>query len=201
WDLAVHHLAEADAGRQVAELLAEHGSELVESGRFETIKRTFDKLSEDSLAEWPRALITRADVALIEGDHSRALSLYAEAGRRARGSASTSVEAEALRGQASIARFGGDSEIAASVATSAINLAPRLHSVRGRCFNLIGLCSLESAGGSTRAIESWKSALDEARKAADKRFARIVLHNLGLPYSVEGDFNQALRCLSQMIED
>jgi ATP/maltotriose-dependent transcriptional regulator MalT/DNA-binding SARP family transcriptional activator len=201
WDMAVHHLAEAGAANQVAELLAEHGLELVESGRFETIKRTFDKLTEDSLGEWPRALITRGDVALIEGDQSRALGLYIEAGRRARASGNSRIEAEALRGQASIARFGGDCEAAMSLATSAIKLAPDLHALRARCFNLLGLCSLGSPGGSTRAIESWQSALEEARMAGDNRLARIVLHNLGLPYSMEGDFNQALRCLSQMIED
>ena len=201
WDLAVHHLAEAADSGQVAELLASHGSELVESGRFETIKRTFDKLPEGSREEWPRASITRADVALIEGDHSTALRLYAETGRRARATGDAGIEAEALRGQASIARFGGDCELAASLATSAINLAPDRHALRARCFNLLGLCSLDSAGGSAHAIESWQSALEEARKAGDNRFARIVLHNLGLPYSMEGDFNQALRCLSQMIED
>ena len=201
WDLAVHHLAEAADAGQVAELLSSHGAELVDSGRFETIKRTFDRLPEDSLRHWPRASITRADVALIEGDQSRALRLFAEAGRRARASGDVGVEAEALRGQASIARFGGDCELAASLATSAINLAPDTPALRARCFNLIGLCSLDLAGGSAFAIESWQSALKEARKAGDNRFARIVLHNLGLPYSMDGDFNQALRCLSQMIED
>ena len=201
WDLAVHHLAEAADSGQVAELLAKHGAELVESGRFEIIKKTFDKLPENTFGDWPRALITRADVALIEGDHSRALSLYADAGRRARASTQHSVEAEALRGQASIARFGGDCELATSLANHAINLAPDSHALRARCFNIIGLCSVDSAGGSARAIESWQSALEEAHKAGDNRFARIVLHNLGLPYSMEGDFNQALRCLSQMIGD
>jgi ATP/maltotriose-dependent transcriptional regulator MalT/DNA-binding SARP family transcriptional activator len=201
WDLAVHHLAEAGATAEVAELLAEHGTELSESGWFETIKRTFDKLPAHALGEWPRAIITRADVALIEGDQARALGLYVEAGRRARESGNSRIEAEALRGQASIARFGGDNALAVALATAAIKLAPNLHALRARCFNLIGLCSLGSASGFAAAIESWQSALNETRRAGDNRFARIVLHNLGLPYSMEGDFNQALRCLSQMIED
>ncbi len=201
WDLAVHHLAEAGAANQVAELLATHGSELVESGRLETIKRTFDRLPEESVAGWPRAFIARADVAFIEGDHTRALGLYAQAARTARAFEKSNVEAEALRGQAYIARYGGDCDLAVSLATSAIELAPNLHALRARCFNTIGLCSFTSPGGAARAIESWQAALEEAREAGDDRFARIVLHNLGLPYSLEGDFNEALRCLSQMIED
>lgn len=201
WDLAVNHLAEAGAGDAVADLLAERGSELVQSGRLETIKLTFDQLSDRSLSGRPRALIARADVALIEGDHSRALGLYARAARMARDSQDAGVEAEALRGQAYIARYGSDCELATMLATSAIEIAPRsLHALRARCYNTIGLCCFRSPGQSERAIENWQAALSEARKAGDDRFARIVLHNLGLPYSIEGDFNEALRWLSQMID-
>lgn len=201
WDLAVHHLAEAGAGDAVADLLAEHGSELVQSGRLETIKLTFDQLSNQSLSGRPRALIARADVALIEGDQSRALGLYARAARMSREAKDSGVEAEALRGQAYIARYGGDCELAIELATSAIEIAPRsLHALRARCYNTIGLCCFRSPGQSARAIENWQAALKEARDAGDDRFARIVLHNLGLPYSIEGDFNEALRWLGQMID-
>lgn len=210
WDLAVNHLAEAGAGDAVADLLADHGSELVQSGRLETVKLTFDQLPEHSLNGRPRALIARADVALIEGDHSRALGLYARAARMARDSHDHSqdqgievievIEAEALRGQAYIARHGGDCDLATRLATSAIEIAPRnLHAVRARCYNTIGLCCFKS-GQSERAIENWQAALKEAREAGDDRFARIALHNLGLPYSIEGDFNEAIRWLGQMID-
>ncbi|HXU34978.1 MAG TPA: tetratricopeptide repeat protein [Blastocatellia bacterium] len=207
WDLAVNHLAQAGAADAVADLLAEHGSELVQSGRLETVKLTFDQLSEPSLNGRPRALIARADVALIEGDHSRALGLYARAARMARDSQDHSqeqsievIEAEALRGQAYIARYGSDCELATRLATSAIEIAPRnLHALRARCYNTIGLCCFRS-GQSERAIENWQAALKEAREAGDDRFARIALHNLGLPYSIEGDFNEAIRWLGQMID-
>jgi len=200
WDLAVHHLAEANAGDQVAALLASHGAELVESGRLETVKRTFDKLPESALNGSPRALIARADVALIEGDQSRALRLYSQASRMAQSTEDPAVEAEALRGQSYISRYSGDCERAVKLATSAIERATGLHALRARCFNIIGLCSFRSSGGASRAIQNWEAALSEAREAGDDRFARIVLHNLGLPYSLEGDFNEALRWLSQMIE-
>src|SRR5213079_2826747 len=67
------------------------------------------------------------------------------------------------------------------------------------CYNTIGLCCFRS-GQSERAIENWQAALKEAREAGDDRFARIALHNLGLPYSIEGDFNEAIRWLGQMID-
>ena len=200
WDLAVNHLAEAGAADAVADLLAEHGAELVESGRLETIKLTFDRLPDASLTGHPRALIARADVALIEGDHTRALGLYARAGRIARETQDAGVEAESLRGQAYIARHGGDFELAITLATSAIVIAPRnKHALRARCYNTIGLCCFRTAA-TDNAIENWQAALEEAREAGDDRFAKIALHNLGLPYSIEGDFNEAIRWLSQMID-
>ncbi len=200
WDLAVHHYAEAGANDDVAEMLASHGADLVGSGRFEVIKRAFDQLPETSLGAWPRAVIARADVALIEGDHVRALSLYMQAARVAHERGESDVEAEALRGQAYISRYRGDFAEAVRLATSAIELAPDQPRLRARSFNIIGLCHFLALHDTERAIESWRAALDEARKAGDDRFARIALHNLGLPYSLEGDFNEALRWLSQLIE-
>jgi ATP/maltotriose-dependent transcriptional regulator MalT len=200
WDLAVHHYTEADAASDVAGLLARHGADLVGAGRFETIKRAFERLPQEALTTHPRALITRADIALIEGDHARALTLYAQAADIARASAETTIEAEALRGQAYIDRYRGNCNEAIARAGAAIELAPDLHSLRARCFNTIGLCYFTALHDPERAIESWRAALDSARLADDDRFARIVLHNLGLPYSVEGDFNEAIRWLGQMIE-
>src|SRR4030095_1941813 len=80
------------------------------------------------------------------------------------------------------------------------DLAQARHARRARCCNTIGLCSFASPAGAELAIENWQAALDEAREAGDDRFARIVLHNLGLPYSMEGDLNEAIHWISQMIE-
>src|SRR5713101_6908816 len=110
------------------------------------------------------------------------------------------VEAECLRGKAYIARHAGDFDQAVRLASSAIEIAPDLHFLRARCFNIIGLCRFMSAQDTNDATESWRSALDEARQAGDDRFARIVLHNLGLPYFMEGDVNEAIHWISQMIE-
>ncbi|HEY3136911.1 MAG TPA: BTAD domain-containing putative transcriptional regulator [Blastocatellia bacterium] len=200
WELVVNHLAEAGAFDEVADVLAERGSQLVESGRFETIKRIFDRTPGELLSRRPRALIARADVALTEGDHAQALELYAQAARAARESQEKIVEAEALRGQAYIARHRNDCKLASKLATVAIELAPESHALRARCYNTIGLCCFASPGGTERAIESWRAALEEAREAGDLRFARIVLHNLGLPYAMEGDFNEAQSWLAQMID-
>ncbi|HYP28448.1 MAG TPA: BTAD domain-containing putative transcriptional regulator, partial [Blastocatellia bacterium] len=200
WDLAVNHFTEAEAAGDVAAMLAKYGADLVGSGRFETIKRAFERLPEASLFDNPHALITRADVGLIEGDHARALSLYVQAAQMARAKNEKLAEAESLRGQAYIARYRGDCEHAVRLATAAIELAPELPRLRARCFNIIGLCQFILFHDTRKAIESWRAALEEARRADDDRFSRIVLHNLGLPYSREGDFNEALRWLSQMIE-
>jgi len=201
WSFALDHFTEAGSAEDVAEMLAAHGVELVAAGHFETIKRAFDRLTETALEAHPRALITRADVALIESDGVRAAALYGKAEQMGRKSADRVVQAEALRGQAYIARHTGDCNAAINLATTALELTPDQHALRARCFNTLGLCSFTARHDSQAAIQNWRAALDEARKAEDDRYARIALHNLGLPYSLEGDFHEALRWLSQMIDD
>jgi LuxR family maltose regulon positive regulatory protein len=200
WSFALDHFTEAGSAEDVAEMLAAHGAELVAAGRFETIKRAFDGLTESAVEAHPRALITRADVALIESDSPRASMLYGKAEQMGRDAGDRAVQAEALRGQAYIARHTGDCDEAINLARAAIELAPDHHALRARCFNTIGLCSFTARHDSEGAIRNWRAALDEAREAGDDRFARIALHNLGLPYSLEGDFHEALRWLSQMID-
>jgi ATP/maltotriose-dependent transcriptional regulator MalT/two-component SAPR family response regulator len=200
WDLAVHHYSEASTIESLVDLLARQGAELVRLGRFEVIKRAFECVPSDSFVDWPRALIARADVAMTEGDRALALALYDRAGPLARESGDRDVEAESLRGKAYIARRTGDFAQAVELASSALEAAPDLHFLRARCFNIIGLCRFGSSHDTSGAIESWRAALDEARMAGDDRFARIVLHNLGLPYSMEGDLNEAIHWISQMIE-
>ncbi|HXG64176.1 MAG TPA: BTAD domain-containing putative transcriptional regulator [Blastocatellia bacterium] len=198
WDLAAHHYMEAQAADALAGMLAEHGAELAQAGRYETIKRAYRHVPEAALAARPRAIITRADVALLEGDLPLALALYTQASQAA--GADQEVEAEARRGLASIARAHGDYERALQLAASAIEIAPQSHGLRARCFNMVALCYFDQYRDTRRAIENWRPALEEARLAEDDRFARIVLHNLGLPYSIEGDFHEAIRWFGQMIE-
>ena len=200
WDLAVHHYSEGSATDALADLLVKRGAELVRLGRFEVIKRAFEHMPQESFDGCGGALIARADVGMIEGDRAFALALYDRAALLASESGDREVEAEALRGQAYIARHGGDFDRAIERASAAIELAPELHFLRARCFNVIGLCRFRSSQDTNSAIESWRAALDEARLAGDDRFARIVLHNLGLPYSMEGDLNEAIHWISQMIE-
>jgi ATP/maltotriose-dependent transcriptional regulator MalT/two-component SAPR family response regulator len=200
WDIAVHHYTEAGAAEKVADLIAARGAELVRAGRFGVIKRAFEKLLPETLNDRPHALIARADVALTEGDRPLALSLYESASQKARETGNNLAEAEALRGQAYIARYKGDYERAVGLANRALELAKEENLLRAKCFNIVGLCRFIPLNDPAGAIESWRSALEEAHKAGDDRFARIVLHNLGLPYFLEGDLNEALRWISQMLE-
>jgi LuxR family maltose regulon positive regulatory protein len=63
WELAAHHYAEASAYAELADLLVQHGADLMRAGRFELIKRSFDGLPQDLLDSRPGALIARAEVA------------------------------------------------------------------------------------------------------------------------------------------
>ncbi|HLG16993.1 MAG TPA: BTAD domain-containing putative transcriptional regulator [Blastocatellia bacterium] len=199
WDLALDHYAEAGATAEMADLLARRGAMLFDLGRFEVIKRAFESVPQESFIGRERALIARADVAMVEGDHALASTLYVRAAQLARESGDDHVQAESLRGQAYIARHAGEYDEAMRLSSAALDLGPDLHSLRGRCFNIIGLCRFTSAHDTRGAVESWRAALAEARQAGDDRFARIVLHNLGLPYSLGGNLNEAVHLISQMI--
>lgn len=199
WELALHHYTEAGASSAAAELLSEKRPELLNGCRFELIKRTFEGLPENELEQKPGALIARADVAMAEEDQALALELFERASALARERWLSEAEADGYRGQAHIARVRGDYDRAVLLASSAITLAPEAQVIQARCHNTIGICEL-AWNQTTNAIEHWMRALEAARNAGDDRTARIVLHNLGLPYSIEGDLNEALRWLVQMIE-
>lgn len=200
WEVAADHYIEAEDEDDLAELIAEQGAELIRLGRFAVIKRALERLSQRAISSRPKTILVQADVALIEGEHSRALNLYIRAARIAGEASNPAVEAEALRGQAYIARYSGDSSRAIDLATAAIELAPESQALRARCHNLIGLCRFFAFQDTEQAIRSWRLALEEARRAADDRLVGIVLHNLGLPYSYEGDFNESLRWFSELIQ-
>src|SRR5262249_33711175 len=138
--LALDHYTESGSAGDVAEMLAGHGAQLVAAGRFETIKRAFERIPESAIVQHPRALIARADVAYIESDPVRADLLYNRAQQMGRQAGDGTVESEALRGRAYIARRGGDCDGAIRLATAALELAPDSHGLRARCFNTIGLC-------------------------------------------------------------
>jgi ATP/maltotriose-dependent transcriptional regulator MalT len=196
WDAALYHYGEASE-ELAADALADHGLDLVRMGCHEAVKRGFDRLPRALFMTRPVALNIRADIALTEGDREFARSLYERAASIAREASQPEVVADSLRGLAYIARHSGDCPRASELAQSAIDIAEASGGVRARCLNIIGLCQF-AAHDVASAIESWQSALGEARAAGDERFARVVLHNLGLPYSQKGEFDEALRWFSQI---
>ena len=198
WDAALNHYCQASE-ELAAAILADHGPDLMRMRCQEAVKRVFDRLPRVLFTTRPKALNVRADIALVEGDRQFAQTLYERAAAIAGDAGQPEVQADALRGLAYIARYGGDCSKASELAQSAIGIKQAGDGVRARCFNIIGLCRF-SAHDVSGAIESWQSALGEARLAGDGRFARVVLHNLGLPYSQRGEFDEALRWFSQITD-
>jgi LuxR family maltose regulon positive regulatory protein len=196
WDAALHHYSQV-ADELAADVLAEHSPDLIRMGGHQAVKSAFDGLPRSLFATRPAGLNARADIALREGDRPFAHTLYERAAAIGRDTGDEEVLADALRGLAYIARYSGDSGLAVELAQSALAISQASGGIRARCFNVIGLCRF-AAHEVSGAIQSWQSALGEARAAGDERFARVVLHNLGLPYSLSGEFDEALRWLSQI---
>src|SRR4029450_10270573 len=79
-----------------------------------------------------------------------------------------------------------------------IELSDEQSPVRTKCGNTRGLC-LMALGKWTEAEQEFRAALQSAEEHRDEYYARLILHNLGLPPMMRGDFGEALRWLRRLL--
>lgn len=194
WDEAVNYLLEAGEFARVAEVIAEAGRRWLQAGALEMVANAVDALPAEAVERFPRAIVCRAEVDRVRGDYESAEMLLHRAVVLLRGRKDAEGEAEALHALGSIARHRGD-------AASALELLDRAEALPGgnsrvqiQCGNTRGLC-LMSLGKWTQAEKIFRVALQAAEECGDATMVRVILHNLGLPAMLRGDFNEAIRWL------
>jgi LuxR family transcriptional regulator, maltose regulon positive regulatory protein len=198
WEPAVRHLLEAEDFHRAAEIIAEHGSTWIASGKLGSLAALSEALPAAAVEAHPRALAYRAEVARLRGEFESAQSLFRRAISSLRDRGDREGEAEALHSLATIARRRGDYAAAFEYLDRAVELTEPTSVVRTKCGNTRGLC-LVSTGDWTAAEREFRVALQSAEEQNDEHHVRLITHNLGLPAMMRGDFGEALRWLRRML--
>lgn len=198
WDQAVRHLLEAEDFEPAAEIIAQHGSAWIASGKLASLASLAEALPSAALEAHPRALAHRAEVARLRGEFDAAQNLFRRATTALRQKGDAEGEAEVLHSLATIARRRGDYQSAFEHLDRAVALTGSTSVVRTKCANTRGLC-LVFMGEWAAAEREFRAALQSAEEQGDEHYVRLVTHNLGTPAMFRGDFGEALRWLRRML--
>jgi len=198
WEQAVRHLLEAEDFERAAQIIAEHGSTWIASGKLGSLAALSEALPSAAVDAHPRALAYRAEVARLRGEFESAQNLFRRAIASLRKGGDRKGEAEALHSLATIARRRGDYRAAFEYLDRAVELTDRTSIVRAKCGNTRGLC-LVWLGQWTEGEREFRLALQTAEEQNDKHLTRLITHNLGTPAMWRGDFGEALRWLGRML--
>ncbi|HXG64174.1 MAG TPA: BTAD domain-containing putative transcriptional regulator [Blastocatellia bacterium] len=201
WQRAKGQYAAAGDMESVARILVERGREMLDAGLFETIKKDYEAVAAAMNHLHPEIIRIRAHIAHLEGDLELTERLLTRSISGARDVGDARCESASLVELASVLIRRGELARARAVADEAQEKAPGADvMLRARCQFTIGDCQyLEGipTGEFEEAIASWKQAAQMARRAGEPRLARIISHNIGLPFAHRGDFAQAREWFSQ----
>lgn len=198
WELAIHHFLAAEEFDRAAEVIAKNGLTWIASGALNSLATSVDSLSPEVLERHPRAIAFRAEVARLCGEYDVAQASLRRAAALLHERSDSEGEAEALHSLATIARRRGDFTEAFEYLDKAILLANENSPVRAKCGNTRGLC-LIALGQWIEAEREFRAALQSAEELHDEHYARLIVHNLGLPPMIRGDFGEALRWLRRLL--
>src|SRR5499426_2470352 len=200
WERAVRHFLEAEEFDRSAKMIAEKGQEWITSGALGALAASADALPAEAMERRPRALTCRAEVARLRGEYDKAQAMLRRASVLLQGQNDREGEAEALHSLATIARRQGDFTTAFAHLDRAIKLSDEQSPVRVKCGNTRGICFLSQSKW-IEAESEFRAALQLAEEQHDEYYARLIIHNLGLPLGMRGDFGEALRWFRRPLRD
>lgn len=199
-ELALPFLIDAENFSEAAAVIADNGGEWIASGAFTSLGSFAARVPEPALESHPRALLHIAEVARLQGEADRATALLRRAVKLLHDRGDRSGEADALHSLASLARRKGNTADAAELLDKAEELADPQSATAMKCANTRGLCLIVE-GKHSEAEQQFRIALELAEQLEDRRFARLVMHNLALPPGYRGDFAEALRWFKRIFRD
>lgn len=204
WQKAGLLYSEAGDTKSIAKIMVERGRELLNRGAFEIIKRGYQIVSQSIEQLHPEILRLRAHIARMEGDLEMAARLFHKAISDARVIQDARCEASSLHELAACFIQQGEPVRAYGLATEALGKAPaddlalqaQLEHTMGNCRFLSGIAT----GEFDEALSRWHRGVELARRAGNERLARIIAHNIGLPYAFTGDRERAREWFEQLAE-
>lgn len=200
WEQAMRHFLEADEFDLAAKVIADRGQEWIASGALGSLVASADALPVEAMERHPRAITYRAEVARLRGEYDKAQAMLRRAAILLRDQCDREGEAEAIHSLATIARRQGDFTAALAHLDRVVELSDERSAVRAKCGNTRGLCWV-ALGKWTEAEREFRAALQSAEEQRDEHYARLIVHNLGLPLMMRGDFGEALRWLRSPVRD
>ena len=204
WQKAGLQYAEARDIESIAKIMVEHGRELIDAGLFEIVKRGYQAVSEAIAEPQPEILRLRAHIARTEAEPELAERLFTKAIDAARTINDRRCEASSLHGLAAVIVQRGEHVRAYGLAREALAKAPADDLIlQAQCEQLIGNCQFLLAvptGDFDQAIETWQRGVELARRGGGERLARIISHNIGVPYAFTGDYVRARESFAPLVE-
>jgi ATP/maltotriose-dependent transcriptional regulator MalT/DNA-binding SARP family transcriptional activator len=200
WEQSMRHYLEAEEFDLAARVIADRGQEWITSGALGSLVASADALPVEAMERHPRAFTYRAEVARLRGEYDKAQAMLRRATVLLQGQDDPEGEAEALQSLATIARRHGDFTLAFAFLDRAVELSDEQSPLRVKCGNTRGSC-LVALGKWTEAEREFRAALQLAEEQHDEQYARWIVHNLGLPPMMRGDFGEALRWLRRSLPD
>jgi len=200
WEMALPYLLDARNFERAASVIAETGGDWIAAGAFTSLGLFVDKVPEEDLAEFPRSLLHKAEIARLQGQTEKSLSLLHTAVKLLHESKDTTGEAEALHSLASLARRRGKYADAFELLEKAEALVPQTSETFLKCANTRGLCLIVQ-GNWAEAEQQFRVALELAEKLGNEPYIRMVTHNLALAPGFRGDFGEALRWFKRIFRE
>jgi LuxR family transcriptional regulator, maltose regulon positive regulatory protein len=200
WEQAIGHLLAGEDFQRAAAVIGAHGQAWLASGALNSLAAAADALPPEVIEGHPRALSHRAEVARLRGEYDTAQMMLRRAVQLLHEQNDAQGEAEALHSLATIARRRSDFAAAFDYLERAAALTAEDAPVRIKCGNTRGLC-LVALRQWNEAESEFRAALHLAEAQSDEHYARIIVHNLGLPAMLRGDFGEALRWLRRLLRN
>ena len=200
WEQSMRHFLEAEEFDLAARVIADRGQEWITSGALGSLVASSDALPVEAMERHPRALTYRAEVARLRGEYDKAQAMFRRSAILLQDQGDREGEAEALHSLATIARRYGDFATAFAHLDRAVELSEEQSSVRVKCGNTRGACLL-ALGKWTEAEREFRAALQLAEEQHDEYYATLIIHNIGGPHYMRGDFGEALRWTRRPLRD
>ena len=200
WENAVHFMIEAGSHDSAAEVIANRGQEWIKAGAVMSLAAFAEKIPDESLDKYPWSLLHIAEIARLQGETERSMSLLNRAVRLFAEQKDAVGEAEALHSLASTERRRNRPSDALAILEKAEKLVSADSETYLKCLNTRGLC-LILEGNWNEAEQQFRAALELAERLSNEHYIRLTAHNLALAPGFRGDFGEALKWFSRIFRD
>ena len=189
WENALPFLLQAENFEKATKIIAEKGSEWLESGAITTLDNFISQIPNDILEKFPRSLLHQAEIARLRGEIEKSSAVLNRAMKLLAAEKDKTGEAEALHSLASLARRNGDCDAALDYLEKAEKLVAEDSETFLKCANTRGLCFV-GQGNWTNAETQFRRALELAEAKGNEHYIRLVMHNLALARRISRRFRR-----------